>query len=383
MIPASRLSPQGLALLRTFPSPNALIGSNNYIQARSRLDNQRKDTLSVDFLPAERHYFRFRWQNYNLYHEDAFRGNLDLAPSALDRPNDTASLNYIWTVTPTIINEALVTASADRVRIAVQTQGGRYQRSTYGINYPYLFQAKEIFDKIPTINIQQFQEVDGGPYPSSSAGPIYNLSDNLSWINGNHTFKFGVLFERSGQNDFDQINVQGVPGGTNNQNGRFEFRDSRPGGSGTAIANAALGLFNNYAELGNRSYTPYRGHMWEWFAQDSWKATQKLRLEYGVRWSRIQPYYSLWRICLFSTRHPMIHLAPQFLTGAPDSSCRVISTMAWSSRVRDSRTKRRDACPLPIPASSTGCSKVRRNTRRSTTFGSHDWVLRTSCRTNR
>ncbi len=295
VIPANRLSPQGLALLRTFPSPNALIGSNNYIQARSRLDNQRKDTLSVDFLPAERHYFRFRWQNYNLYHEDAFRGNLDLAPSALDRPNDTASLNYIWTVTPTIINEALVTASADRVRIAVQTQGGRYQRSTYGINYPYLFQAKEIFDKIPTINIQQFQEVDGGPYPSSSAGPIYNLSDNLSWINGNHTFKFGFLFERAGQNDFDQINVQGVPGGTNNQNGRFEFRDSRPGGSGTAIADAALGLFNNYAELGNRSYTPYRGHMWEWFAQDSWKATQKLRLEYGVRWSRIQPYYSLWR----------------------------------------------------------------------------------------
>ena len=57
---------------------------------------------------------------------------------------------------------------------------------------------KEIFDKIPTINIQQFQEVDGGPYPSSSAGPIYNLSDNLSWIKGNHTFKFGFLFERAG-----------------------------------------------------------------------------------------------------------------------------------------------------------------------------------------
>ena len=277
VIPASRLSPQGLALLRTFPSPNALIGSNNYIQARSRLDNQRKDTLSVDFIPAERHYLRFRWQNYNLYHEDAFRGNLDLAPSALDRPNDTASLNYIWTVTPTIVNEALVTASADRVRIAVQTQGGRYQRSTYGINYPYLFQAKEIFDKIPTINIQQFQEVDGGPYPSSSAGPIYNLSDNLSWINGNHTFKFGFLFECAGQNDFDQINVQGVPGGTNNQNGRFEFRDSRPGGSGTAIADAALGLFNNYAELGNRSYTPYRGHMWELFAQDRRRRHQRPR----------------------------------------------------------------------------------------------------------
>ena len=57
----------------------------------------------------------------------------------------------------------------------------------------------------------------------------------------------------------------------------------------------ALGMYDTYAELGNRSYTPYRGHMFEWFAQDSWKATSKLRLEYGIRFSRIQPYYSLWR----------------------------------------------------------------------------------------
>ena len=35
--------------------------------------------------------------------------------------------------------------------------------------------------------------------------------------------------------------------------------------------------------------------MYEWFAQDSWKATSKLRLEFGLRFSRIQPYYSLWR----------------------------------------------------------------------------------------
>ena len=45
-----------------------------------------------------------------------------------------------------------------------------------------------------------------------------------------------IAFERAGQNDFDQINVSGVPGGTNNQNGRFIFNDTRPGGSGRARA---------------------------------------------------------------------------------------------------------------------------------------------------
>ena len=60
------------------------------------------------------------------------------------------------------------------------------------------------------------------------------------------------------------------------------------------FANAALGLFTRIPEIGQRSYTPYRGHMYEYFVQDSWKATQKLRLELGMRHTFIQPYYSLW-----------------------------------------------------------------------------------------
>ncbi len=55
-----------------------------------------------------------------------------------------------------------------------------------------------------------------------------------------------------------------------------------------------------YAELGTRAYTPYRGHMFEWFVQDSWKVRPNLRLEFGLRHSIIQPYYSLWRNIAFS-----------------------------------------------------------------------------------
>ena len=140
-------------------------------------------------------------------------------------------------------------------------------------------------------------ELDGGPYPSSSTGPIYVASDTITKLWRNHMIKLGGLFERSGENDFDQINAAGVPGGTNNQNGRFEFRDTRPGASssGLDLANAALGLFSSYSEIGVRSFTPYRGQMTEWFVQDSWKMTQRLRVELGLRHSLIQPHYSLWR----------------------------------------------------------------------------------------
>ena len=80
-----------------------------------------------------------------------------------------------------MVNEVLVTASVDRVFIGVQRDGNRFGRSQYGIDYPYIFgDRKEIDDKIPTVAISSFNTLDGGPYPSSSTGPIYQVGDNLS-----------------------------------------------------------------------------------------------------------------------------------------------------------------------------------------------------------
>ncbi|MCS6952723.1 MAG: carboxypeptidase-like regulatory domain-containing protein [Bryobacterales bacterium] len=300
IIPANRLSPNGLGFLRAYPEPTPgfLQGTANFIQTRPQPTNQRKDTLALDFNPSSNHAFRFRHQNYSFTQIDAFRGGTDRAVTDWNRPNKTASLNYIWTISPTFINEALITASVDRVYIGVHREGQRFARSKYGINYPYIFpERKEIFDKIPTVDISGFAVLDGGPYPAFSSGPIYVYSNNMTKIAGNHTFKWGVSYERSGQNDFDQINVTGVPGGTNNQNGRFVFTDTRAGATttGVAVANAAMGLFTTYAEIGQRAFTPYRANMFEWFFQDSWKVTPKFRLELGVRWTYMTPYfYSLW-----------------------------------------------------------------------------------------
>ncbi len=113
----------------------------------------------------------------------------------------------------------------------------------------------------------------------------------------NHTFKAGFFFERSGENDGDQINVSSVPGGSNNQNGTFNFSDARSGlgaTSGVGVANLALGLADSYTEIGPRAYTIYRGFLYEWFAQDSWKVSQRLTVNYGVRQTINVPYKALW-----------------------------------------------------------------------------------------
>ena len=59
-----------------------------------------------------------------------------------------------------------------------------------------------------------------------------------------------------------------------------------------AIANAALGLFTNYAELGQRNFTQWRALATDVFIQDSWKPTSDLTVEGGVRWVYWPPWYS-------------------------------------------------------------------------------------------
>jgi hypothetical protein len=294
IIPANRLSPNGLAFLNAFPSPTPGFrqGAANTIITSPNPQDQRKDNIRFDYRFNEKNNFNYRYSRYNWVAVDAFRGGMQFARTDWERPNFTSTASWTSTLTSNLINEATYTFSRDDVFIDVFTEGDIYKRSRYGINYPYIFSDKEIADKVPTVSITGFQEIDGGPYPAFSSGPIHTVSNVTTWVKGRHTFKAGVSVEYSGEDDFDQINVNAIPGSTNNQNGRFEFRDARPGGTGTAMANAALGLFTNYAELGKRNYTEWRALATDVFVQDSWKPTSQMTIEGGVRWVMWPPWYS-------------------------------------------------------------------------------------------
>jgi hypothetical protein len=70
-----------------------------------------------------------------------------------------------------------------------------------------------------------------------------------------------------------------------NTRGSFAFgRDANnPLDANYAFANALLGNFQSYAEGTFRPYSHYRYTQVEWYAQDSWKATQRLTVDLGIR----------------------------------------------------------------------------------------------------
>ena len=323
------LSPNGIGLLNAYPAPNITNNPNNWVDSALYTEKQRKDSVVVDYIPFDAHHLRLSVLNYNYDDYEPHFGNFNTNPRIFHRPNQIGVFHWAWTVSPTMVNDAFVSAAADHVDINIDTSSGRYDRTKYGINYPYLFGSanKVVPNKIPTTQLANFGTLDGGPYPSRSGGIVWDVGDTLTKVVGNHTLKFGFVWEYAGENNYDQISVDNTrPGTTNNQNGQFVFTDTRGGGgaptSKAAVANVALGLFDTYGEIGQRSYTPFRGNMYSMFAQDQWRVNPKLVLEYGLRYDIMTPYHSLWgNQAFFNPKEykpalaPIVNPSTGFLTG--------------------------------------------------------------------
>lgn len=298
VIPQSLLSHNGMAIMDAYPmpTPGLLVnGDQNWVATAPHPINQRKGSYNFDYVVNDRHHISFRRTDLSYNEYSALDQGSGLTGKYKFWPNQTNTLAWTWTITPTIVNEANATYSKDEVSQPVNTSLPGFNRAELGIDYNYIVPGGKDVDKIPSLSLPSpFYSLSGGPYPSHSGGPVYTFSDSLSTAIGNHMLKFGFRYDYRGENDDDQINITTIPGGTNNQNGTFSLTDSYANGSGLALANLALGLANTYTEIGPRAYTIWRGAMYEVFAQDSWKITPRLHLDYGVRDTIVFPFHSLW-----------------------------------------------------------------------------------------
>lgn len=296
IIPADRISPNGRALLNSYPTPTPgfLQGTSNFIVTYPHFSDTRKDTVKVDYMITDSHHLSFRGTHIPWTFDGPFEGTLGTFQSSWSRPNRTAALSLVSTFSPTLINEFTLSAASDGLGSIYANPGcgPRCDRATYGINYPFIYPGTKWFPgKLPSMTVTGFTTVDNGPYPGTWSGFVYSLANNTTKIIGNHTLKAGVVIEHSGQNDHIQFTTASAPA-TINENGAFRFLDG--GATGFGIGNALLGQFSDYSELGGKPATPWVSTAFEWFVQDSWKAGKKLTLEYGIRHSIYPPWRSTW-----------------------------------------------------------------------------------------
>ena len=300
IIPQSQWSQNGIAIINAYPAPTPgyASGANNWTGTAAAPVNQRIGQINGDILITPNEHLIFRRSDNSYTSLSPFQTTLNLIQEFQTRPNQTLALGLTSTISSTMINEAHFSASIDDVYNSLLATSPGLNRSQYGINFPYIVPGtKSAPGKIPTVTLPVFQSLAGGPYPSQSSGVIYAVTDSFTKVWGNHAIKAGIFYSKMGENDNDQINVSTVPGGASNQNGTFALTDGRTGygaTSGVALANLALGLADAYTEIGTRSYTAWRGQMFEEFVQDNWQLTPKMNLDYGLRITTIQAPHALW-----------------------------------------------------------------------------------------
>ena len=105
----------------------------------------------------------------------------------------------------------------------------------------------------------------------------FTVSDDFSTVLGKHTIKTGF------QGILDQINIHPDP----EYNGGFTFSGRQ---TGSDFVDFLVGAPNLYNQADSQSYYPRHKYAGA-FAQDSWRVTPNLTLNYGIRWELME-YWS-------------------------------------------------------------------------------------------
>ena len=303
IIPANRISPNGRALLNAYPlpTPGFQQGANNWIGAPPVFNNQRKDSIKIDWVPSANHRVAVRhtWLP-NIWNDPEPMG---VYSTVWDYPGRTLAATVTSTLSKTLINEFTFSwGSTAPSRFLGQRTcnycpgGGNAlpypQASDIGLNYRQIFPGTKLDpEKIPNVTLQGFTAINNNAYPGSWNDFVFLWTDNITKIKGNHTFKSGFSIEHSGMNDRIQLSFAQAPA-TVNQNGSFRFGvdAARTDTSGLSASNALLGIFDDYTEFGIKPNTRWLAMAYDGFAQDSWKLTRELTIELGLRYSLWQPW---------------------------------------------------------------------------------------------
>ncbi|MBY0506248.1 MAG: carboxypeptidase regulatory-like domain-containing protein [Bryobacteraceae bacterium] len=282
-IPASRLDPVALNVIKAYPLPNRapdnIAGSNNFRANTVDLLDRDNVTAKLDYNLSVSHRLgaRYLWNR-----QDSSVRSVYADPGAEptgSNANNGSNLLASWTaiLRPTVINEFRF-GLVDRTTFAF-TQG-------LGKNYPTKLGLIGIADDaFPRFNVTGYTPL-GSNNQRRDQTPIRQtqFSNVTSWIRGTHSVRFGGETRRSRNKDFRLAQVSGA----------FTFNRATTGimgqaATGNALAALIVGTPTAFS-ASNQPVIDRSSRYWAAFIQDDWQIHRDLVLNLGLRWEADTPF---------------------------------------------------------------------------------------------
>lgn len=250
-------SPVSAQLLQFIPQANS--GTNGFLGAATAPVNIDQGTADISHKISSNLLLHGYWAvQHDLRQEPVLQGNsIPGFGDTRESKRQIATLSLDQTLSPTLVNEARL--GFNRIHITF-SPNNTVNPVALGIQDGNNFNAG-----LPQISIGGFTLNFGGPagFPSGRGDTTAVLSDTLNYIRGRHSFKFGGEFRRFYNNNFS------------GDAGSLSFLN---------IAQFIAGTPNNFSiSPGNLPSRIATGEM-GFFAQDSWKAYDRLTVELGLRY---------------------------------------------------------------------------------------------------
>lgn len=282
-IPTSRFAGVSQKLLEFYPTPNILgILSNNHQVGQGRPINKDQFIQRFDFNESARSQWFGR---YSRSDENQTAEALALNGTSII----TKATQWMGTNTRVITNSLVNEARFGYTKF-YNTTGPElaFSRDVVGsLGIKGLASGPAVQWGIPGIviaNYSGFGNSSEGPYENDNSA--MQFINNLSWIKGKHSLKFGGEFRR------DQYNQVG------NQFARGEFQFSTQatrnpavsGATGNAFADYLLGQLNQSEAAVAIATAKFRSTGFAFYIDDSWRVTSKLTIAMGLRYENTPPW---------------------------------------------------------------------------------------------
>ncbi|HXK04653.1 MAG TPA: hypothetical protein VMS37_19780, partial [Verrucomicrobiae bacterium] len=303
IIPANRLYAPGIALLKMLPSPNVAnscalqpgtAGCIKGYDYQSQISDQyprREDLIRIDYNLTSKMRLYGHWINnnntYSSYYGSFVLGsNTPLSPIQYANPGYGWAVGSTYVLGPTLTNE--FNFGVTNNSILIDETGNQYTRATSGVNLPLLYPNAVQRDYVANPSFGGSRLANGPTFGTSDAPFInynttFDITDGVAKIWDRHAFKFGMYIQRSRKN---QTSFGAFDGSYN-----FGDNSANPYDTGYGYANAAFGVYNSFSQAANFINGQYRYWNIEFYAQDTWKVTPRLTLDYGLRVAYYQPQY--------------------------------------------------------------------------------------------